>query len=135
MTDRIAFWRRYRVRLQVSSKADSAPQRVPSVDLEASKTLESEHPPVQLPRVHFHSRVGTRTSRWPGYTMRRSQLTRPVSDLYASTYRIVEGSESGTIHHHPHSFQSSPTLSATSLPATAPAPASLKPEAQTQVND
>lgn len=132
----IAFWRRYRVRLHVTPKGTSAPQ---SVDLEG---LELETPRIQqLPRLHHHSRLGSRNSRkWPGYTEQRWQPSRPMSDYHFAPRRIAEEPEGTVINHFSQPIPTTPIAHAKflSAPATAP-PATpiLRPEAATpaQLND
>ncbi|CAI7616489.1 unnamed protein product [Penicillium bialowiezense] len=120
----ITFWKRYRVRLHVTTKEASG---APSMELEE---LESGHSiiqqPLQRPQLVHHSRLGSRSSRW-AYPDRRY---RPISDYQFGSYRIAEEPESGTVAHHvPHP---APTLPATFLPQPATAPATIvQPEATT----
>lgn len=105
----VTFWKRYRVRLHVTSKAVSGPN---SMDLEA---LAPDHPIIQPPpQLVHHSRLGSRNSRW-AYQDRRYQ--RPVSEYQYGSYRIGEEPETGTVAHHlPYS---APTIPATFVPAPA----------------
>ncbi|KAJ5412145.1 uncharacterized protein N7487_006504 [Penicillium crustosum] len=120
---------RYRVRLQVTSKEMSPSQ---SLDLERFDPEGSA--PVQPPQLHHHSRLGSRNSRWPGYTDRRTQPSRTMVDHFAS-YRIPEEADT-TIHHFPqaHSPRNLPaTFMAPAAHATTPPPATAltPPEAPT----
>ncbi|KAG0156388.1 hypothetical protein Pdw03_2711 [Penicillium digitatum] len=125
----IALYRRYRIHLHVTSKGMTPPQ---SVDLERFDPEGDTS--VQLPpKLHHHSRLGSRNSRWPGYTERRVQPSRTMVDHFAS-YRIPEEAET-TIHHYPQSHSLPRNLPATFLaPATQatpppPATALTPPEA------
>ncbi|KAI2720423.1 hypothetical protein DTO012A7_7355 [Penicillium roqueforti] len=128
----IALYRRYRVHLHVTSKGMTPPQ---SVDLERFDT-QGNTPVQPPPKLHHHSRLESRNSRWPGYTDRRSQPSRTMVDHFAS-YRIPEEAETGTVHHYPYSHSLPPNLPATFMApvarATTPPPATsvTPPEAPT----
>ncbi|KAJ5617682.1 hypothetical protein N7537_002796 [Penicillium hordei] len=127
----IAFYKRYRVRLHVTSKGMTPSQ---SLDLERFDP-EGSAPVQPPPQLHHQSRLGSRNSRWPGYTDRRTQPSRTIVDHFAS-YRIPEEADT-TIHHFPQAHSLPPNLPATFLApsarATTPPPATAltPPEAPT----
>ncbi|KAJ5996392.1 hypothetical protein N7499_007292 [Penicillium canescens] len=120
----VSFWKRYRVRLQVTSKPLTPAH---CVDIEGSD-IEA-NTPIQGSRPLYHSRLGSQTPRrWPGYTDRRFQpvhIGRAMSDYSFAPYQIPEVPDAGTIHHMPlHSsmLPATPTLSATPLATAISAP-------------
>ncbi|KAJ5696547.1 hypothetical protein N7536_006959 [Penicillium majusculum] len=124
---------RYQVRLHVTSKG-----MTPSQSLDLERFDPEGNAPVQPPpQLHHHSRLGSRNSRWAGYTDRRTQPSRTKVDHFAS-YRIPEEADT-TIHHFPqaHSHSLSRNLPATFMApaarATTPPPATAltPPEAPT----
>ncbi|KAJ5170477.1 uncharacterized protein N7500_003260 [Penicillium coprophilum] len=126
---------RYRVQLHVTSKGMAPPE---SVDLERFDPEGST--PLQPPqRLHRHSRLGSRNSRWPGYAEQRSQPSRAMVDSHFASYRIPEEADTGTVHHFPHSHGLPPNLPATFLTPVArattpqPATATSPPEAPPQL--
>jgi hypothetical protein len=118
---RIAFWKRYRVRLQVTSKAPTPVAR--SLNMEGSDDLEANMP-IQGPRPLYNSRLGSRAlRRWPGYADRRFQpvyVDRPMSDYPFASYQVPEAAEPGTVKHNLMPLHS--MLSAPATPAISASP-------------
>ncbi|CAG8909331.1 unnamed protein product [Penicillium egyptiacum] len=120
---------RYRIHLHVTSKTMTPPR---SLDLEIFDPDESTHvqPP---PKLHRHSRLGSRNSRWPGYTERRGPPSRIMADHFTS-YRVPDAETGTSIHHFPHPPPNLPaTFTAPVARATTPSPATeiTPPEAPT----
>lgn len=122
----VAFYRRYRVHLHVTSKGITPPQ---SVDLERFEPDGSTHvqPP---PKLQRHSRLGSRNSRWPGYPEQRGQPSRIMVDHFTS-YRVPDAETGTSIHHSPPNLPA--TFTAPVARATTPSPATevTPPEAPT----
>ncbi|KAJ5373885.1 hypothetical protein N7517_005891 [Penicillium concentricum] len=123
---------RYRVHLHVTSKGNTPPE---SLDLERFDP-EGSTPLQPPPKLHRHSRLGSRNSRWPGYAEQRSQPSRTMVDSHFASYRIPEEADTGTVHHFPHSPPNLPATFMTPLArATTPQPATATspPEAPTRL--
>ncbi|KAJ5207004.1 hypothetical protein N7491_002365 [Penicillium cf. griseofulvum] len=130
----LAFYKRYRVHLHVTSKGDTPPE---SLDLERYDP-EGSSPIQPPPKLHRHSRLGSRNSRWPGYTEQGRQPSRANVESHFAAYRIPEEADTGTVHHFPHSHLVTPNLPATFLApvvrATTPqATVAPPPEAPTRL--
>ncbi|CAI7584043.1 unnamed protein product [Penicillium viridicatum] len=129
----IAFYKRYQVRLHVTSKGMTSSK---SLDLERFDP-EGSTPFQPPPQLHHHSRLGSRNSMWPGYTDRRTQPSRTMADNFAP-YRVPgEAGADTTIHHFPQAHSLARNLPATFMApparATTPPPATAltPPEAPT----
>ncbi|KAJ5824227.1 hypothetical protein N7447_006567 [Penicillium robsamsonii] len=130
----IAFYKRYRVHLHVTSKGNTPPE---SMDLE-NFDPEGSTPLQPPPKLYRHSRLGSRNTKWPGYAEQRVQPSRTMMDSHFASYRIPEG-DTGTVHHFPQSHSLPPNLPATFMTPVArattpqPATAASPPEAPTRL--